>query len=405
MRMLSISMLLFALGTALSPATVYTVDLQISTSSVDQAFLSFTGEIKGNRVRMRLAPHTDSTIIKELSKGDLIAVLGESKDYYVVAAPLGLTGYVFRTFVLDNVIEGEQVNVRLNPTTSAPVLARLKRGTTVSPTTQVSQGKWLEIALPLDCVFYVAKNFVVSKGPIELYTQCERQKKIALDLLQSALEFAHTELTKNLNEIDLDAIYKKINLVQSEEFSSVPNLQVLVQKALEEIQEAYLSKSLEIQSAVPVASTSEEPVASSIHTSSSTSLLSRHIRKRATLKSSPLIQGRENLEHSLFKIWAAMQEFQNHSPSLKREDFYRAEQKNKQVLTGVLEVYPHIVKNNPGDYLLKDIVKENTTAFLYATNVNLDPWVGKPVVIECLPRPNNHFAFPAYYVLSIKEAS
>lgn len=59
------------------------------------------------------------------------------------------------------------------------------------------------------------------------------------------------------------------------------------------------------------------------------------------------------------------------------------------------------MKNNPGDYLLKD--KENTLAFVYATKIDLEKWIGKRVSIECLPRPNNHFAFPAYYVISIKE--
>ncbi|AHK63307.1 hypothetical protein M832_04420 [Chlamydia avium 10DC88] len=71
------------------------------------------------------------------------------------------------------------------------------------------------------------------------------------------------------------------------------------------------------------------------------------------------------------------------------------------MLIGEIDIYPHVVKNNPGDYLLKD--KENTLAFVYATKIDLEKWIGKRVSIECLPRPNNHFAFPAYYVISIKE--
>ncbi|WP_100934002.1 SH3 domain-containing protein [Candidatus Chlamydia corallus] len=402
MRMLQVSMLLLALGTATHSPAIYAADSQ-SISFSEQPLSSFTGEIKGNHVRMRLAPHTDGTIIREFSKGDLVAVIGESKDYYVISAPPGITGYVFRSFVIDNVIEGEQVNVRLEPSTSAPVLVRLSRGTQIQTTSNEPHGKWLEIVLPSQCIFYVAKNFVTNKGPIELYTQREGQKKIALDLIHSALNFAHTELEKNLNEVDLEAIYKKVNLVQAEEFKDVPGIQGLIQKALEEIQDAYLSKSLESQNSSTVSSQSSQPTAPTSSPGVTTSLLSRHIRKQTALKTAPLTQGRENLEYSLFKIWASMQQGNDHSEALTQEAFYRAQQKKKQVLTGVLEVYPHVVKNNPGDYLLKD--HENTIAFLYGTNINLEQWLGKRVTVECLPRPNNHFAFPAYYVMGIKEVS
>lgn len=407
MRILTISMLLSVLSTGGGVSVAYAASTpkmsgqqQIETS----AFTPFTGEIKGDRVRLRLAPHVDSSIIKELSKGDFVAVTGESKDYYVVSAPEGLKGYVFRTFVLDNAIEGEQVNVRLEPSTSAPVLARLSRGTEIQVTPNQSQGKWLEIVLPDQCSFYVAKNFVTNKGSIDLYKHREGQKKIALDLLESAMKFAQEELQKNLDAIDLESIYKKINLVQSEEFSNIPGLQPLIQKALEEIQDTYLSKSLSNQNKNPGV---KQPTGTSesFHTleksnSPTQSLLSQHIRKQARIKTSPKVQGRESLEHSLFKVWADMQP-QGNSKKLTLEAFYEEEQKKKQILIGEIDIYPHVVKNNPGDYLLKD--KENTLAFVYATKIDLEKWIGKRVSIECLPRPNNHFAFPAYYVISIKE--
>ncbi|SPN73271.1 Bacterial SH3 domain [Chlamydia serpentis] len=401
MRMLQISMLLLALGTAIKSTAIHAADPQ-SPLFLEQPLCSFTGEIKGNHVRMRLAPHTDGTIIREFSKGDLVAVIGENKDYYLISPPPGMTGYVFRSFVIDNIIEGEHVNVRLEPSTSAPVLVRLSRGTEIQTTSSTPQGKWLEIVLPSQCAFYVAKNFVTNKGPIELYTQREGQKKIALDLINAALDFARIELEKNLSDIDLEAIYKKINLVQCEEFKDVPGIQGLVQKALEEIQDIYLSKSLEVQdSSNGICQNSMSTVPNS--PTVGTSLLSRHIRKQTTLKTAPLTQGRENLEYSLFKIWTSMQQSNDGSESLTQEAFYRAEQKKKQILVGILEVYPHLVKNNPGDYLLKD--QEHTIAFLYGTNINLEEWLGKRVTVECLPRPNNHFAFPAYYVIGIKEVS
>lgn len=434
MRTLSISMLIFALScganTCLCAADFSSAKVDASVND-KAAFSPFTGEIKGNRVRLRLAPHTDSFIIKELSKGDYLAVLGESKDYYVVSAPEGMRGYVFRTFVLDNVIEGEKVNVRLEPSTSAPILARLSKGTSVE-TLGAAQGKWLEIALPKQCVFYVAKNFVKNVGALELYNQKEGQKKLALDLLDSAMNFASAELQKKVEDIDLDAIYKKMNLAQAEEFKDVPGLQPMVQKALERVQEAFLAKSLEknvqkpqeaqhkiVEEAiasssleVPVLTAVEEAKVSDVPPvaadpiqdlgSVKGSLLSHYIRKKECVKTSPVLEGRESLERSLYEIWVSLQPEESRA-GLTMESFYRDEQRKKRVLTGELEVYPHVVKNNPGDYLLKD--GENVLAFVYATNIDLSKWLGKRVVLECVSRPNNHFAFPAYIVLAIKDGA
>ncbi|AKR32167.1 SH3 domain-containing protein [Chlamydia trachomatis] len=440
MRTLSISMLIFALSFG-ADACLCAADLskaKVEASVGDRAaFSPFTGEIKGNRVRLRLAPHTDSFIIKELSKGDCLAVLGESKDYYVVAAPEGVRGYVFRTFVLDNVIEGEKVNVRLEPSTSAPILARLSKGTVVK-TLGAAQGKWIEIALPKQCVFYVAKNFVKNVGALDLYNQKEGQKKLALDLLSSAMDFADAELQKKIEDIDLDAIYKKMNLAQSEEFKDVPGLQSLVQKALERVQEAFLAKSLEKSSVkvpeirhkvleeiavvspaveeTPVVTKTEEQKVTTVPvpapavvtepaqdlSSVKGSLLSHYIRKKGFVKASPVIEGRESFERSLFAVWLSLQP-EEIRHQLTMESFYRDEQKKKRVLTGELEVYPHIVKNNPGDYLLKN--GEDVVAFVYATSIDLSKWLGKSVVLECVSRPNNHFAFPAYIVLSVKEGA
>lgn len=405
MRILTISMLLLAIITGDNLSTAHAASTsKISGQPVEtSAFTPFTGEIKGERVRLRLAPHVDSSIIKELSKGDYVAVIGESKDYYIVSAPEGLKGYIFRTFVLDNIIEGEQVNVRLEPSTSSPVLARLSRGTEIQTTSNQPQGKWLEIILPNHCSFYIAKNFVTNKGPLDLYKHREGQKKIALDLLESAKEFAKEELQKTLDAIDLESIYKKINLVQSEEFKNIPGLQPLIQKALEEIQDTYLSKSLLNQNKDSGIHSLRGLEVSHVETSTPTqSLLSQHIRKQTKIKTSPKVQSRENLEYSLYKVWLDMQP-QGNPKKLTLEAFYEEEQKKKQILVGELDIYPHVVKNNPGDYLLKD--KENVVAFVYATKIDLEKWLGKRVSVECLPRPNNYFAFPAYHIISIKEIS
>ncbi len=82
------------------------------------------------------------------------------------------------------------------------------------------------------------------------------------------------------------------------------------------------------------------------------------------------------------------------------EQFYENERENAAVLTGVIEPYSRPVKNRPGDYLLR--CDNLPLAILYSTRVDLEKFVGKKISIIAAPRPNNNFAFPAYYVLSLE---
>jgi hypothetical protein len=101
----------------------------------------------------------------------------------------------------------------------------------------------------------------------------------------------------------------------------------------------------------------------------------------------------EPLEQALYLSWAAM----HHAKTMT--DFYQ-DQKNKSVaLHGILEIYTDPVKNKPGDYIIRD--KDMPVAYIYSTQVDLDQYVGKQVNLVASPRPNNSFAFPAYYVFDV----
>ena len=71
-------------------------------------------------------------------------------------------------------------------------------------------------------------------------------------------------------------------------------------------------------------------------------------------------------------------------------------------LSGFLEPYKHPIKNRPGDYLLVSKSQNLPIAYLYSTHVDLEPLQGTEVTVRAAPRPNNHFAYPAYFVLSIE---
>src|ERR1700722_9838279 len=81
--------------------------------------LPFTGKVNGNKVRLRLQSTLESQVVRELNKGDLLIVTGDTGEFYAVQPPAGLRGFVFRTFVLDQVVEGDHVNIRAEPSMEA----------------------------------------------------------------------------------------------------------------------------------------------------------------------------------------------------------------------------------------------------------------------------------------------
>ena len=102
----------------------------------------------------------------------------------------------------------------------------------------------------------------------------------------------------------------------------------------------------------------------------------------------------DTVEESLYLSWSAFH------TGKKLEDFYAEQLANASVLTGTVENYSHPVKNKPGDYILRG--DDSPAAYLYSTRVDLSAYIGKTVTVLVAPRPNNHFAFPAYYVLSVE---
>ena len=83
------------------------------------------------------------------------------------------------------------------------------------------------------------------------------------------------------------------------------------------------------------------------------------------------------------------------------EAFYAEQLDNSLQLRGKIQPYRRVVKNKPGNFVLMDQQDDIPIAFLYSTKVNLDRQIGKTVTLRAAPRPNNNFAFPAYFILSV----
>lgn len=344
------------------------------------AFSPFTGQIVGNKVRLRAQPTLEGFVVRETTAGELFACIGEAGDFYAVKPSKGSKGYVFRTFVLDDTIEGERVNIRLHPDMEAPIVGRLNAGEKVQPVVCATNPKWLEIDLPETSKYYISKEFIENVGPPSFLAERQQRHERALHLLSSNLAMARAEIQKTYQEIDLVGVRKKLEALQTE-FSEFEDVQKSVAETLTSLEENYLQKKIAFLEAK-----NDKPSSPNY--------------SYAPL-SSPAVQGEQEvtdkmlmwkpLEESLYYLWAA-----NNNKSM--EEYYEEEKLNATILTGIVETYNRPVKNRPGDFLLRG--ESLPVAFLYSTRINLQEMVGKKVTLMAVPRPNNNFAFPAYFVIS-----
>lgn len=347
--------------------------------SAVHAFEPFTGKITANKVRLRSGPDLESKIIQELNKDELLIVTGEQNGFYAVEPLKGMKGYVFRSYILDNIVEGTKVNVRLEPTLEAPILAQLQTGERIEGTISAQNQKWLEIDLPKQTRFYVAKEYILSIGKKELLETLQKRKAEVSQLLTEATLRSQIELQKPFEQINPDFAQNNFKrIIQG--YQDFPEYTEKAQAGLRTFQETYLKNKiayLESQNrrleAEGLSSSMEKP-------------------QEAPLKMTEQATYWDQQEDKLFAAW------ESKHPGKTRTDFYQEELGCSVTLKGTLEPYNAAVKNRPGDYLLK--VNNAPVAFVYSTSLDLKSMVGQHIEVIAIKRPNNHYAYPAYFAIS-----
>lgn len=348
---------------------------KVKTQNVIQPF---TGSVKRNKVRLRLHPDTESPIIQEMSKGALLTVVGESDDFWAVEAPQNTKLYVFRSFVLDGQIEGNHVNVRLSPSTDAPIVTHLNSGDNVEGTICTANSKWLEIAPPKTTKFYIAKSYIENLGGPEVKITYETKRAQAEQDLLSATQFANNELQKNFPNIDLDKINNSFQTI-IQEYASFTDLTEKAQELLTKTQEQFLDKRIGY-----LESKTFEEEALSMQANPAGKVFHPCTDKMKLW---------EPIEETLYLSWVNMNEGRD------MHDYYEDQKIASVKITGLLESYSAPVKCRPGDYFIKQ--DGLPVGYVYSTKVNLEEFVGKNVTCIGTPRPNNNFAFPAYFILEV----
>lgn len=344
---------------------------------LDSSYKAFTGRINGKSVRMRTGADLDSCVVKELDKGDLVVVTGQKGDFYAIQPVNDQRAFIFRSFILDGVVEGNRVNVRLHPDLDAPIISHLSSGTKVEGDICKNNHKWLEINPPADTRFFIAKEYIDHAGGPDLKAIHDKRCATVDQLLDSANLLTQAEMRKSFNDIDIGRMTRSYQTIV-QDYVDFPDHCDKASKALTKLQEEYLQKKIAYLEAkaegidLPeVALSSDEQ--GKIH------------------MQTDRMQLWEPVEEALYLTWSGM----HHAKTM--DDFYVSQKMKATKLTGIIEAYTDPVKCKPGDYILRQ--DGVPSAYLYSTTVNLQALVGKKVTVMASVRPNNSFAFPAYYVI------
>lgn len=364
---------------------------------------AFTGRITKNKVRLRIQPNLDAKILSELGRDDLLVVVGESEDFYAIRPPADTKGYVFRTFVLDGTVEGDRVNVRLEPELDSPIIAQLSKGEQVNGSISPLNSKWLEITPPSNVRFYVAKEYVEKIGDPDLMARIQKRREEVNNLLNTAYAESQVELQKPFAQINLNASVATFNKI-IQQYGDFPEQVARAREVLTSIQERYLQGKIAylenkaqlldtmVQNGGTPPENMQEQFAKASEFPESDPFPATETSSGKAITSKMSIWN--GSEQKVFEDWL------KNNPEGSVELFYAEQTDHATPLKGIIENYNRNIKNKPGDYLLVNPATHLPTAYLYSTQVNLQDLVGHEITLRAAPRPNNNFAFPAYFVIS-----
>jgi hypothetical protein len=366
--------------------------------SENKSFQSFTGKIIGNKVRMRAAPNLEGAIIEKLNKEDLVLVLDEKENYFAISPPENIKLYVFKTYFTDNVTEADKVNVRLKPNLESPVLGQLSKSQTIQGNACKDNEKWLEITPPKNIHFYVSKEYVKRVGDASYIVFMQERKKEVQKLLNSAFFLAQEECKKNYSEMKMEKAISQFEAI-IKGYSDFPNSVKQAKEGLSLLKDTYLQKKISyLETKANISPEEKEKVFKEVKTFEKPKPKKPATfdkkTKSLTLKMTKKMKLWISKEKELFTTWST------YHPGKLIEDFYNDQKANAISLTGTIENYDKPIRSKPGNYVLKG---ENIPiAYLYSTLIDLEEHIGKTVTILVSPRPNNNFAFPAYFVNAVK---
>ncbi len=378
-----------------------TLIFALITFSIFAEVPPFTGKVQGNKVRLRTKPDLEGYIVKTMNKNDLLLVVGEQGDFWKVAVPKGVKAYIFRSYVLENTVEAARVNVRLAPTVDAPIIGSLHSGDKIAGDISLLNNKWLEITPPQNVHLYISKEYVTRVGDSDYLAIQEKRKEEAEKLLHSSYQLAKEECQKPFIQMHPEAAIAQLEQIL-QGYADCEEEYEQAKEGLAALQDNYLQKKLAyLEANISENSLVSEVVFPKVESGDRKNPFKSDPQiwdRRLFVKKDKGVNGKmsywDRIEEGLFASWS------NFHSDKKRDDFYREQKANAFTLNGVIEASDPALRNRPGDFILKE--NGIPTAYIYSTHIDLKPFVGKGITLQASPRPNNHYAFPAYFVLEVE---
>ncbi|MBI3508328.1 MAG: hypothetical protein HY069_01645 [Chlamydiia bacterium] len=389
---------LLAAGTVATPTTT-----AAETKKTQETFKPFTGKVTANKVRIRVKPDLESHILRQIDKNELLLVVSDAGDFYGIEPTKNTKAYVFRSYILDGVVEANRVNVRLEPHPDAPIIGQLQVGDRVEGQVCSMNHKWLQIDAPKGTRFFVSKEFIEPVGGPEYLLTMQKRKTQVEDLLNSAYLMSEAECKKSYPEMNAQQALEAFQHILRN-FADFPEACTQAKEGLALLKETILNKKIEHLEAKAELSNDAKNELIAKHKAEKQELfsdapvqLNPNLWQKRTQKKTEMTEPMrmwDTIEESLYLSWSAFH------IGKKIDDFYAEQKANASVLSGTIEPYEHMVKDRPGDFILR--VGDVPVAYLYSTHIDLEKYIGKEVTVQATPRPNHHFAFPAYFVLSVE---
>ncbi|MBN1913496.1 MAG: SH3 domain-containing protein [Candidatus Omnitrophica bacterium] len=120
------------------------------------------GKVNSDNINVRTDSTSSSDMICAVNKGELLEIISLRYDWYKVRLPQQADVYIKKNMVEigeDNsaVVTKTNVNLRLKPDISSPILGRVTEGDKLD--IRSTEGDWYKIE-PLKCFGWIHKNFV-----------------------------------------------------------------------------------------------------------------------------------------------------------------------------------------------------------------------------------------------------
>ncbi len=381
----------------ISICAVFSLTGMAALPNTEKTFQPFTGKVLGSKVRLRTGPDLDSLVVRQLKKEEMLLVVGENNNFYAIEAPEDIKAYVYRTYVIGDMVEADHVNMRLLPNTEAPIIGQLNAKTKIEGKL-CNNNKWLEFPAPKTVRFFVAKEYISHVGDANYLAEVQKRHDEAQKLINSAHYLAQAEIKKPYNEMVLDEANSKFETVLNN-YADFSEFAKQAKEGLAMLQDNYLRKKITyLENKTGLPQNEKEAILKQI-----SNLAESAKNSTAAPKTGFLFAGKNMTEK--MRIWLPLEEtlfasWNNFHPNKDAADFYNEQNVNAISISGVIVPYNTAHKNRPGDFLLK---RDNLpVAFIYSTLIDLEKYQAKEITLRVSSRPNNNFAFPAYFVNAIE---